>query len=346
MTVDEIVHELRASRPTAGEALRLQVLTLASAPAARAPSLRDRLRGRRRLLFAVPAAAALAVVSAVAIGVTRPEPSAREASAPPAAVEAQTGVGTPQAPGMTLAGPSADASAARAKAPGPATGRAQRYSASLTLAVDDTDALSDATQRALSIARDLGGHVVSVQYATGTEGAASLTLRVPSARAADAVTRLSALGTILAQNVQIDDLQESLDTLDGQLERLRAQIAALNVALERAETAAERARLLERRAQAQAQLRELRANRAATAEAARNATIQLDLRTEEGSGVAAPGSGLDRAIDKAVAILAWEAVVVLALAVALAPVALVALAVWGARRARRRREEDRLLAAS
>ena len=346
MTVDEIVNELRASRPTAGEALRLQVLTLASAPAVPAPSLRDRLRSRRRFLFAVPAAAGLAVVSAVAIGVTRPEPSAREASAPPTAVEAQTSVGTSQAPGMTFAGPSADASAARAKAPGPATGRAQRYSASLTLAVDDTDALSDATQRALSIARDLGGYVVSVQYATGTEGAASLTLRVPFARAADAVTRLSALGTILAQNVQIDDLQESLDTLDGQLERLRAQIAALNVALERAETGAERARLLERRAQAQAQLRELRANRAATAEAARNATIQLDLRTEEGSGVAAPGSRLDRAIDKAVEILAWEAVVVLALAVALAPVALVALAVWGARRARRRREEDRLLAAS
>ena len=347
MTVDEIVHELRVSRPTAGEALRVQVLTLASAPAVGTPSLRDRLRGRRRFLFAVPAAAGLAVVSAVAIGVTRPEPSAREASAPPTAVEAQSSLGTPQAPGMTFAGPSADASGARAKTvPGPATGRAQRYSASLTLAVENTDALSEATQRALSIARDLGGYVVSVQYATGTEGAASLTLRVPSTRAADAVTRLSGLGTILAQNVQIDDLQESLDTLDGQVERLRAQIAALNVALERADTAAERARLLERRAQAQAQLRELRASRAATAEAARNATIQLDLRTEEGSGVAAPGSRLDRAVDKAVTILAWEAVVVLALAVALAPVALVALAVWGARRARRRRDEERLLAAS
>ena len=347
MTVDEIVHELRVSRPTAGEALRVQVLTLASAPAAGTPPPRDRLRGRRRFLFAVPAAAGLAVVSAVAIGVTRPEPSAREASAPPTAVEAQSSLGTPQAPGMTFAGPSADASAARAKTvPGPASGRAQRYSASLTLAVENTDALSEATQRALSIARDLGGYVVSVQYATGTEGAASLTLRVPSTRAADAVTRLSGLGTILAQNVQIDDLQESLDTLDGQVERLRAQIAALNVALERADTAAERARLLERRAQAQAQLRELRASRAATAEAARNATIQLDLRTEEGSGVAAPGSRLDRAVDKAVTILAWEAVVVLALAVALAPVALVALAVWGARRARRRRDEERLLAAS
>jgi hypothetical protein len=248
---------------------------------------------------------------------------------------------------MTFAGTPADASAARAKAaPGPAAGRAQRYSASLTLSVEDTDALSEATQRALSIARDLGGYVLSVQYATGTEGAASLTLRVPSTRAADAVTRLSALGTILAQNVQIDDLQESLDTLDGQLERLRAQIAALSVALERADTAGERARLLERRAQAQSQLRELRASRAATAEAARNATIQLDLRTDDGSGVAAPGSRLDRALDKALAILGWEAVVVLALAVALAPVAVVALALWGARRVRRRRDEDRLLATS
>jgi TolA-binding protein len=188
--------------------------------------------------------------------------------------------------------------------------------------------------------------VVSVQYATGDQGAASLTLRVPSTRAADAVTRLSGLGTIVAQNVQIDDLQESLDTLDGQLERLRAQIAALTAAIDRAETSAERARLLERRAQAQAQLRDLRANRAATAEAARNATIQLDLRTEASSGVAAPGSRLDRALDEALAILAWEAVVVLALAVVLAPIALVALAVWGARRAHRRREEDRLLAAS
>src|SRR5678815_4932934 len=133
-----------------------------------------------------------------------------------------------RSPGMTLVGPSADSSRAQEKAPAPFAGRAQRYSASLTLSVEDTDALSEATQRALSIARDLGGYVLSVQYATGTEGAASLTLRVPSTRAADAVTRLSALGTILAQNVQIDDLQESLDTLEGQLERLQAQIAALN----------------------------------------------------------------------------------------------------------------------
>ena len=345
MTVNEMVDELRGSRPRASEALRLQVLTLAAAPSSRAPSLGERLRGRRRLLLALPAAAGLAVLAAVAIGVTRPSPApvAREAVA---TGESARSVGAAP-PATALAGPAQDAAgAAQAKAPGPTTGRAQRYSAALTLAVEDTDAMSSATQQALSIARDLGGYVVSVQYATGDQGAASLTLRVPSDQAATAVTRLSGLGTILAQSVQIDDLQESLDTLDRQIERVRAQIAALTAAIDRAETAAERARLLERRAQAQAQLRDLRASRSATAEVARNATIQLELRTKATSAAPAPGSRLHRALDRALAVLAWEAVVALAILVAAAPLGLVALAVWGARRARRRREEDRLLAAS
>jgi hypothetical protein len=345
MTVNEIVDQLRATRPTASDALRLQVLTLAAEPSAPAPpSLLDRLRGRRRLALVLPAAAGLAMVSAVAIGVSRSDPVAREAVTPPAAVESSSG----SAERTTLAGPAADtaASAAQKAAPAPLTGRAQRYSATLTIGVEDTDELSQATQQALAIARDLGGYLVSANYATGQDGAASLMLRVPSGRASEAVTRLSGLGTILGQSVQIQDLQESLDGLDREVERLRAQVAALTVAIERAETAAERARLLERRAQAQAQLRELRASRTATAAEARTATIQLELRTEEGSGVAAPGSRLDRALDKALEILAWEALALLVLAVALAPLALVAAAVWSARRVRRRRDEDRLLAAS
>jgi hypothetical protein len=338
MTVNEIVDQLRAARPTASDALRLQVMTVASAPPVAAPSVRERFRLPRRLALVVPAAAGLAVVSAVAIGISRPDSTAREAATPPSTVQRST---TPSG-AEAFSGPSADATEAQKAAPGPVTGRAQRYSANLTLAVEDTDALSEATQRALAIARDLDGYVVSVQYATGDDGAASLTLRVPSARAGDAVTRLSGLGTIVGQSVQIQDLQESLDGLDRELERLRAQIAALNAALARAESGPERARLLERRAQAQAQLRELRANRSATAAEARTATIQLELRTEE-TGAAAPGSRLDRALDKALAVLAWEAVAVLAIAVALAPLALVAAAVWATRRARRRQEEDRLL---
>jgi Domain of unknown function (DUF4349) len=342
MNVTEIVDELRATRPRASDALRLQVLTLASSPPVAAPSLVERLRGRRLALL-VPAAAGLAVASAVAIGVTRPQPELRDAASPPATT---SGRSSSESSGSELVGPSASDTATTQKAaPGPLTGRAQRYVANLTLAVEDTDALSDATQRALTIARDLGGYVVAVQYATGADGTASVTLRLPSARAGDAVTRLSALGTILAQNVQIQDLQESLDGLDREVARLRARVAALTAQLERATSPVERARLLEQRAQAQAQLRDLRASRAATAAEARNATIQLELRTEEGVGAAAP-SRLDRALDRALEVLAWEAVVALAIGVAAAPLVLVGIAVWGTRKARRRREDERLLAAS
>jgi hypothetical protein len=345
MTVNEIVDELRAARPRASDALRLQVMTIAARPVPRTPTVRERLRGRRRLALLVPAGAALALAAAVVIGVSRSGSTGALETAAPESTARSAGT-----PGASLAAPptAADAATAQKAAPGPIAGRAQRYSAALSLQVEDTDALSEATQQALAIARDLGGYVVSVHYATGDQGSASMTLRVPSANAADAVTRLSSLGTILAQNVQIDDLQESLDTLDRRTQQVRARIAALTAAIDRAESDAERARLEEQRAQARAELRELRSSRAATAEEARNATVQLDLQTKEDAGGAVPGSGsrLDRALDKALAVLAWEAIVMLAVAIAVAPLALVAAAVWATRRTRRRREEDRLLAAS
>ncbi|MGH3036116.1 MAG: hypothetical protein ACRDMU_02950 [Gaiellaceae bacterium] len=49
---------------------------------------------------------------------------------------------------------------------------------------------------------------------------------------------------------------------------------------------------------------------------------------------------------QALDVLAWEAVATLAILVVLAPFALVAAAVWATRHVRRRREEERLLAAS
>ena len=246
MTVNEIVEELRAGSPRASDALRLQVMTHASQPAPQAPSLLDRLRGGRRLALLVPAGAALAVVAAVAIGVTRSGPPSERAATAPETIERSAGAPgsgiAPAAPGA------AGAATAQKAAPAPFAGRAQHYAAALTLQVEDTDALSDATQRALAVARDLGGYVVSIHYATGEDGAASMTLRVPSTRAAEAVTRLSNLGTILAQDVQIDDLQESLDALDRRLERLQTHIAALTAAIDRADGDAERAKglLMER----------------------------------------------------------------------------------------------------
>lgn len=349
MNVTEIVDQLRATRPSASEPLRVQVLTVASRPAPTTVPLLARLRVRRVALL-VPAAAGLAVASAIAIGVTRPEPALREAFSPPGTTVEQGGTRDARTKGPTSSeaytGAQDAATLAGKAAPGPVVGRAQRYVASLTLAVEDTDALSAATQRALSIARDLGGYVVAVRYATGDDGVASVTLRVPSPRSADAVTRLSALGTIVAQDVQIDDLQQPLDELDRTLRRLQAQLAALKAKLDGSLTSVERRRLEDRRAQVKAELDRYRSSRAATAAEARLATFQLELRTEENEGVTSPGSRLDRALDKALAVLTWEAVVALAIAVAAAPLVLTALLLWVARRTQRRRADDRLLAAS
>ena len=95
-------------------------------------------------------------------------------------------------------------------------GRAQRYSAELTLSVKDVDALSDATQQALRITRDLGGYLVNVSYATSDTGVSSLTLKVPTANVQQAIVRLTGLGTIVSQQVQIDDLQGQVDELTKQ----------------------------------------------------------------------------------------------------------------------------------
>ena len=74
-------------------------------------------------------------------------------------------------------------------------------------------------------------------------------------------------------------------------------------------------------------------------------TIQLTVVTPGAFGAVAPPSRIDRTIDEALNVLAWEAIVVLGLLIVLAPFAIVGLAVWLGRRLYRRHEEERLLAA-
>jgi hypothetical protein len=73
-------------------------------------------------------------------------------------------------------------------------------------------------------------------------------------------------------------------------------------------------------------------------------TIQLTVVTPQSSGAVVPASRIDRTIDEALNVLAWEGVVALGLLIVLAPLALVALAAWLGRRLYRRHEEERLLA--
>lgn len=336
MTSADIVQELRAARPVAPPSLRTRVAELAERPRTPRPTLLERLGGRR-LLVALPVATALVVAAGAGITLTRPD-TGRESTAAttaPAASDLAT------APGTAL-GAEAAAKAAGGVA---ADQRAQSFAATLTVRVAD-DGVADAAARALATAEDLGGFVVASQVTTGRAGYASITLKVPFARAQDAVLRLSRLGTIVAQDVRIDDLQESLDTLDAQIRRARAQLAAVLAQLSRDDLdAVERARLQARRDALRAELQAARAARAATAGRASLATVQLELTTAEASGVVPVPSRIDRTLDRALEVLAWEGALLAALLIVAAPLVLAGGLLWGGRRLARRRSDERLLAA-
>jgi hypothetical protein len=346
MTSAEIVDALAATRPVAPPALRAQVAAIAASTPPPRPSLAGRLLPRRRLfLVALPAAAVLAVASAGAIGLV----DSRDEAVTMAGRDASTQLeqATTQKAGAAEAAPAAGAGTALSDAapPGPTTGRAQKVTATLTVQVKDTDALSEATQQALQTTRSLGGYVVSVSYATAEDGAASLTLRVPTTAVQDAITRLSALGTIVAQQVQIQDLQESIDALERRIANLRERIARLTARIDDPAVDEEtRATLVARRSAARAELAAARGDRAGQVAEAKLATIQLTLATDpESSALPPTPSRFDNALDRAVEILALEAMAVLFVLILAGPFVLVALAVWLTRRALGRRANERLL---
>lgn len=334
MTLPELTHELRAARPTAPAALRARVREVAAEERPRATWTWPRLP-RRTALIVVPAAAAIALASAGVLGFARSDVST-DASRPL----------TLEQKASTEAAPSTDLGTAQDSTVGPTPGRAQRVSATLTVKVANSDAVSRAAQEALDLTRSLGGHVVSASVATGEEGTAALTVRVPVTRVQDAITGLSALGRIVAQQVTIDDLQEQLDALERRQASLQAQIARITARLDTEQLDAETRAVFEaRRRTLRAELREVRAGVASTSAEAQMATVQLTVVTPGAFGaVAPPPSRIDRTIDEALNVLAWEGVIVLGLLIVVAPLALVGIAAWLGHRFYRRREEDRLLA--
>lgn len=336
MTLDDLTHELRASRPAAPRDLRVRVREIASVEPGRAAWSWPRLP-RRSMLVALPAAAAVALAAAGILGIARSGPS----------TEASRQLPFEQTPGTeAVPAPSTELGKAQDSAVDPTPGRAQRVSATLTIEVPDSDAVSRAAQETLDLTRSLGGHVVSASVATGEQGAASITVRVPVGRVQDAIAGLSALGRIVSQQVTIDDLQEQLDALEKREASLRAQIARISARLDSEALDAETRAVLEaRRRSLRAELRDVTSGIASTSAEARMSTLQLTVVTPGALGAAAPLPGrLDRTIDEALNVLAWEGVILLGLLIVSAPLAIAAAAAWLGRRAYRRREEERLLA--
>jgi hypothetical protein len=348
----DLIHELKAARPSAPIALRARVRELATQDAAPAtaswPKLQLRLPVRRIAMVAMPAVVALAIVTAGVTGLARSD-GTNEAFREQLADKATPGVPEWGAADTTEShetlSPALPGAADQGSAIAPTTGRAQRVNATLTLEVSDSDGVSRAAQQALDLTRRLGGHVVSASVATGEEGNAALVVRVPVARVQDAIVQLSALGRIVSQQTQIEDLQEGLDALERRERSVRAQIALVAARLETESLdAATRARLEARLQNLRGELRELRRGISATNAEARMATIQLTVVTPGMLGAVPVPSRLGRTLDEALDVLVWEGVIALAIAIVAAPFAIVAFVAWLGRRLYRRREEERLLA--
>src|SRR5262245_1289121 len=334
----DLIHELRASRPSAPADLRARIRELGAEQPERTrpvPWAGWRFRARRGALVAVPATLALVVATAAALGLARSGLRGEFSDA----AESVTA-----APERAAPAPSLEATT-KAGAADAATPRAQRVSATIALEVKDSDAVSRAAQDVLELTRSLGGYVVSSSVTTGEQGGASLTVRVPVDQVQDAITRLSGMGRIVSQQVTIDDLQATLDQLQRRRASLVAQITRITARLESEDLdAATTAALEARRRTLRGELRDVRSQIAGTNAEAQMSTIELSILTPSSSGAVAPPSRIDRTIDGALDVLAWEALIALGILIVLAPFAIVGLAAWLGRRLYRRHQEERLLA--
>ena len=325
MSQRDLVAELRGSRIAAPAELRAHVRSIA---ASGAPAPSNRFTWRRALVVALPAAAAIAAV----LVVTRPDSnqSAVSDGAIQTTLRAEKSLAVPPiaqsgSPGATRL------------APQTTPGRVQRYGAYLALRVPTPDGVSDGVKRALRIASSLGGYPTSVHASShGKAASADLTLKVPRAHVQSAITRLSALGTITSEQVDVQDVQAGLNATDRTIARLQAQLATLRAA---EQTDAVKARI----ATLTTRIQRLQRDAAAKIRAAHFATISLHLQTPAKAAPAAHGTGPLHGLGVAFRWIGIGAVYVLALGV---PLLLLAALVWWTVRALRRRRENELLAQS
>ena len=372
------VAEMREQVPEAPAELRERIRALAAEEARVEPRPRRARFGGNRLSFArVGAIAAAALLVAVAIpavvGIARdgagdetssssPAPQASVEAVggqpllPPTAAEDSTGSGygeerltSPQAappPPPAALGKDTGTSSRAGAAPLPSANRAQDYSASIKLHVDDPDELSEAVQSAIRSTRALGGYVTYVDYGTSgaREGEATLAVRVPVGRVQTAVARFSQLGTILEQQTEIVDLQGRVDRITQDIQRRRDRIAQLEAELQDPTLGdAERDRLEARLVQAKRGLANATRQRAAVLRQSRFAKLDLAFTTEKSNEPAPPPSELRNTLDDAIGILAAELGVLLFVLIAGAPFIALAILGWLGARALRRGATQRVL---
>ena len=343
-----LLGELRGATLHAPESLRAWI----AAPAPARRRVAAPRPSRRLALVVVSAALGLAVLAAVVHGVTGSGGGAsRQGTVAFAGVSAPKATATvpseqPLRAGTTHAGAGAITSGTPSVG---GSGRLQHTDASIEIQVPDVDRLSHATSAATRIATSLGGYAQSVVYRTpeGGGGASYLELRVPAHNVQRALARLAQLGTLLSQQISVEDLQHRFEVQAEEIAQLRRRIAALQQALrDPALPDAQRVLLRIRLAESRRALSQRLNARKGTVTAGTTASVSLVLATKKAIvPVAHPRGRLGRMVHSAVGFLALEATIALYALIVVGPLALLAAFAWGLARARRRREERRLLAA-
>jgi len=347
----EVVARLRDVPAAAPESLRARVHALGEPEAP--PTLRDRVAivpWRRAVLVTVPVclAALLSVAAVRGLLSSRPERNVTASAVSGAST-------TPEkAPPFFAPVPAWDSATTEHGALSSGvggSGRPAHVDASMRVRVPDLDTLTDRTREAMQIARSLGGYVASVQQSTsaGKPGEADLLLKVPVGHVDTALMRLSALGTVLDQNLSVVDLKQTLDQQRSRIRSLRLQIARLQQALrDPALTADVRLRLQFQLDAARQTLSRLTGSNKATLRQAALSDLSLALTTERAAGAATKDhqGRTERAVRDAARFLAAAGAVALFVLIAVSPLLLIGAAWLYGSRAYRRREERRLLAAT
>jgi uncharacterized protein DUF4349 len=373
--MDTLVAELRGTAPSAPSALCSRVEAIAAREPARSPTLAERIRPRRLLLIAAPTGLAVMLGVAVAHGLSTSGGNGSKAAAlgttrqtiltAPAnrpanrrrALGPADSASTPELQANPVAhgafaAPQRNAALGsasklnQAATPPPAKGRAQDYSASLTVRVGSLSRLSEATKVAIRATRAWGGYVVAANYAVpGENGDSTLTLKVPVQHVQAAIQRFGSLGTLAAQDVSIRDVQGKLDSYTRDLLAIRERIAKIQKKLARTDlTAAQRADLELQLVRARRTAANLRAEQTALARTASFATIALTLTTREAAAAAPHKDGqVERTLRDAASVLALELAFLLYGLIVVAPLTLLAGLALLAARVTRRRADDRLL---
>jgi hypothetical protein len=348
---EELVRDLRALPTAAPAGVREHVRALGEPEPPR--TLHDlllTLSSRRSLLVLAPVCVLALVSAAVIHGVVNSggDSGQTAATAQKGTAELQRGALDSHATATTPFGAVTGAPLAPSF-PTPAAGRYQDYEASLTVRVENVDALHDRTAEATRLARTYGGYVASVDESTNAgNGRSDLVLRIPVNRVEEAYFRLARLGTVTEQHLSIRDLDQVVQTQRRRIVQLKVQIARIGETLKSSSLPADvRLRLELQREAAKQELAQVTGSNKATLREASLSRISLTLTSQKAAAATKGGmSRIERAARDAGSFLAGAGAVVLFLLIVLSPLIVLALAWIFGSRAYRRREERRLLSAA